>query len=121
MPIRYTFQEFAYGDCHALVAALEQFRPAGEVLGLFVNGDLAHTVFRPPHTTLYVDAHGVEEGPEGLAAKAVRYVRAGHDTFEWRPLSGALPFTRAAAIRKAVSLASELLREADRRESITVT
>jgi hypothetical protein len=109
--------KFAYGDCHALTAALEQFRPAGEVLGLFVNGNLAHTVFRVPHTTLYADAHGIEDGAAGLAAKAIRYTRAGHDAFEWRRLEGARPFARQAAIRQAVPLAVTLLREADRRDA----
>ena len=106
--------EYAYGECHALTAAMLAIAPAGEVFGLMVDGGCLHSVLRVPHTQIFIDAFGQEEGVSGLTAKAGRYVR-GSDSFEWTPISEAslhsfVTCERSRKIRKARKVAIELMK-----------
>ena len=101
--------DLAYGQCHALAAACVALAPGGGVLGLFIGEDCAHSVFRVPHTQVYVDAFGAEGD---LSVKAARYLRAG-DSFEWRRIVDVMPMVpgnKVRAVRKVIPVARELLR-----------
>ena len=83
---------------------------------MFIEGELAHSVFRVPHSQVYVDAFGAEADEAGLARKAARYVRAA-ESFAWRGMStGSVPVPgeRRRVLRKASPYARRLLAEADR-------
>ena len=111
--------KFAYGQCHALTAALFALAPAGEAFGLFVDGECIHSVFRVPHTEIYLDAIGADEGFTALSLKAIPYVRSG-DRCEWRPLDEQTVRSWATVggdtrnIKTARSLAFALLRRPSR-------
>lgn len=111
----------AYGHCHSLSCALLRIAPAGEVLGLYIEEQVVHSVFRVPHTETYVDAFGAEAGAAGLAAKAGRYIRHGED-YKWRAISAPgirslVAGDKTRALRSAHPVALALLAAADRRGS----
>lgn len=107
----------AYGECHALTAALLQIAPSGQAFGLFCKGTCVHSAFRVPHTQTFVDAFGAEVGESALSGKAARYVRPGDDS-EWRALSEdevvrMISGNRTLSLRRARAVALGLLRAAD--------
>ena len=110
--------EHAYGKCHALTAALLEFAPAGEAMGLFLDGSCIHSAFRVPNTDVLVDAFGPEAGAEALSTKAARFTRGGSEPFEWRRLADddlkrMVHGDRSHAVRQARPVARGLLQAAD--------
>lgn len=106
--------DFANGHCHALTAALARLAPAGECLTLRSDGAVLHSIFRVPHTQIYLDAYGAEEGEVGRQAKAARYSRLGDDS-SWEPVADVTPMVpgnRRRVLRAADKVARALLRDA---------
>jgi len=108
---------YAYGECHALTAALLQVAPSGQAFGLYFEDTCIHSAFRVPHTQIFIDAFGAEAGEIALSGKAARYVRPGQ-AFEWRGLSEDDVFRmisgkRSLSLRRGRVIALGLLRAAD--------
>jgi hypothetical protein len=102
---------FAYGLCHALTAAFLRETGSGEALALVVETEIRHTVYRPAHTQVYLDAHGQTTD---LAIAARRYVRAG-ELWQWLPVDEATVEKMAAGanrsrLRSLISMARPLAR-----------
>ena len=109
---------YAFGKCHALTAAMLDYAPGGQAMGLFVEGECLHSAFRLPNTNVMVDAHGATGGAHALETKAKPYLRHSDEGYFWKGLTddevwAMVPGERSRSVRQAKPYALELLRAAD--------